>query len=429
MAKKGKIAQMQPISLKTYIVERARKLPFYKCWSVGDDASGMNQIIVSRQKANGNIIVGFYLIDHFCLGLKDTFYKEFADLDELDEAYFDSLPPDFKTKEISADYAQNYIYGAIEYAEDLGFEPDKDFRITEYILDDVEDIDYIEIAFGENGIPHYIPGEQDDVEKNLKILREKVGMDNFQFTNLFDAFDDEEKYDDDEYFDEMSKLKDLDDEEFTEKAQKIIAAMPEGNPKLLFILNYVVLAKIESSYNDIDVLIKRYKADKKGLVNEIKTKIINEIEVFKEILDKDYENKILQTLVEQYLYHESKHFILHTDYQKAISSFTSQVFSVEQFHLMTPLKDKMLVWGMGMLDEISEFLFKIESFKDLDLDRQTQALNYFMVEINNTEASEISEAYECYWEDFTTFNEDFYGWNEQELRAKLIKIGEDAILT
>ncbi len=422
MSKKGKIVQMQPISLKNYIIERARKLPFHKCWSVGDNSAGMNQIIVSRQKANGNIIVGFYLIDHFCLGLKDTFYKEFADLDELEEAYFDVLTSDIETKEISPDYAQNYVYGAIEYAEDLGFEPAKEFRITEYILDDVEDIEYIEIAFGLNGKPHYIAGENDDVEKNLKILREKTGIENFNFTNLLDDYnEDEDEYDDD---DEMLELEDLEDEEFIEKFEEIMAEMPEGDSKLLFTLNYIILAKIKASYDDIDVLIQRYKADKKTFVNEIKTNIINEIEVSKNLLDTDYENKILQTLLEQYLYYEGKHFILHTDYQKAISSFTSKGFSAEQFHMMTPLRDKMLAWGMSMLDEISEFLFHIEAFKDLDLDKQTQALNYFMVEINNAEASTISENYEAFWEGFTTSNEDFYGWDEEELRNELMKMGE-----
>ena len=413
MAKKGKIVHLQPISLKSYIIDRARKLPFYKCWSVGDDFSGMKQIVVSRQKANGNIIVGFYLIDYFCLGLKDTFYREFEDEADLDEAFFDVLPDEVESKEIDADFAQNFIYGAIEYAEDLGFEPAKDFRITEYILDDVEEIEYIEIPFGENGMPHYIAGEDDDIDKNLKILRENVGVDNFNYTNLAD--DDDEEYDD-----EMDDLDEMDEDEFIEKTEETIAGIEDESVKALFIFHFSILLNIQEIWDDFDELIEKYKTNKNALVAEIRAKCLVEDPTLEKIFDGDKDNKTLLVLMEQYMYHEGIHFILHSDYQKALKSFIDETFSIEQFHLLTPIEDKMLVWAMSMMDEISKFLFKIDSFIQLKTEQKDRVLSYFMTEINNDEASAVSDRYEGLWGDFTSFNQDYFAWNEEELKQKLL---------
>ena len=77
--------------------------------------------------------------------------------------------------------AQNVIYGAIEYAEDLGFKPHRDFSNTEYMLDDVEEIDYMELKFGRNDKPVFISGPFDDAQKILKKLKNSVGEGNYDF--------------------------------------------------------------------------------------------------------------------------------------------------------------------------------------------------------------------------------------------------------
>jgi hypothetical protein len=421
MAKKGKIIPLQPISLKTYIVERARKLPIYKCWSIGDDFSGMKQIAVSRQKANGNLIVGFYLIDYFCLGLKDTFYREFDDEDELDDAFFNTLPHKIEFKEIDANYAQNFIYGSIEYAEDLGFEPAKDFRITEYLLDDVDHIEFIDIPFGEDGMPHYMAGKDDDIDKNLKILRENVGVDNFNYTNLADVDDDYEE----DYDEEMDNLESLDDDEFIEKAEKIVANITNDQIKIALIVHLSILIQIDKLYDDVDDLLEKYKTDKEALVFEVRTCCIEKIAFLNDVLNTEDENTMILVLIEQYLHYEGIHFILHSDYQKALASFINDEFDSEQFHLLTTIENKILVWAIKMLDEIAAFLFKIDSFKALNAEQKTKALKYLWDDVNKDEAAKISENYEYYWDDFVFFNNEYYGWKEDDLKQELLKIAED----
>ena len=69
--------------------------------------------------------------------------------------------------------AQNIIYGGVEYAEDLGFEPDKDFNITQYLLDDVASLEFIDVEFGKDGKPFLITGPYDNLESIMRKLAKK----------------------------------------------------------------------------------------------------------------------------------------------------------------------------------------------------------------------------------------------------------------
>jgi hypothetical protein len=175
MTKNKKIIKFQPLSLEKYIKEHARKLPFGPCRIVEENGQGLFQIVVTRQKRNGSILAGIYLIDAFCLGLKNTFYYEFEDLDEFED--FTKKLTEHESGQIEADvvYAQNLIYGAIEFAEDAGFRPQKDFKISEYILDDVENLEYVDITFGKNGVHFYMDGHYDDVKSILGTLDRNLG--------------------------------------------------------------------------------------------------------------------------------------------------------------------------------------------------------------------------------------------------------------
>ena len=80
-------------------------------------------------------------------------------------------------------FINNLIYGAIDYAEENGFAPQRDFREAEYLLNpDLIDGQINQIVFGKNGMPHYIPGPDDQTEANLKRLEARLGKGNFYFT-------------------------------------------------------------------------------------------------------------------------------------------------------------------------------------------------------------------------------------------------------
>lgn len=199
--KSAKQSNRKPIlSLKAYILKVVRKLPLHECLIYDNwKESGKTQILVSRKKPNGNIIVGFYLVDLLCLGLKDSFYREMEqeEYENIKNHINESMTIEEGISLISADATLvfNIIYGAIEYAEDLGFSPGKDFAITEYILNDVQQIPFIDVEFGRDGMPFYSSGPDDNVQRVLKTLNKSVGEGNYHFlTHLheFDEFLDEE---------------------------------------------------------------------------------------------------------------------------------------------------------------------------------------------------------------------------------------------
>ena len=79
------------VSPEVYIKTKMKDLPFGMCYSSHDtyEKSGhfwLNTFIVSRIMPSGKLIVGMYLIDMYCLGVKNTafhFAMTSTDFNEL----------------------------------------------------------------------------------------------------------------------------------------------------------------------------------------------------------------------------------------------------------------------------------------------------------------------------------------------------------
>lgn len=70
--KKTSTTVAHPSPLK-YIKSQSRSLPVYQCHITENWAKmGLATAIVARQQPSGNFVVGTYLVDTFCLGVKDT---------------------------------------------------------------------------------------------------------------------------------------------------------------------------------------------------------------------------------------------------------------------------------------------------------------------------------------------------------------------
>lgn len=167
---------------RKYIKEAARKVPIDKCYANPDwPTSGMAQVVITRKKKSGRFVIGVYLLDTFCLGLKNTLYMANAQEFELDELLEGINNSGQFVEECDPAFAQNLVYGAIEYAEDLGFAPEKDFAVSEFILDPVDDIEFVEIEFGKNGKPCFLAGPYDNTATVVAKLTKAVGPDGFDF--------------------------------------------------------------------------------------------------------------------------------------------------------------------------------------------------------------------------------------------------------
>ena len=174
------------------IIRRARTFPLLECLITANwqqDNSGMVQILLARQQPDGDICFGSYLVDMYCLGLKNTFanagFSRTRYENEVRGRIFRGVPPE----ECPVELAHQMIYASIEYAARFGFQPEKDFALSQYLLEPRGELEEpYELTFGKNGKPFFIAGPHDNATRILKQLEKTAGPDNYDFLAPLDAF-------------------------------------------------------------------------------------------------------------------------------------------------------------------------------------------------------------------------------------------------
>ena len=221
--KKAAANPQQQLTPKNYLLTgRARKLPIEECWISSDwKDAGICSIVVARKHTSGNLTFGIYLVDIFCLGLKNSnpvFNKPEYEYDDLLDKIFSTHM--FGKTSIDYVLAHNIIYGAVAYAEELGFKPEKDWALSQMILEeDTEDVELIEIEFGKNGKPYFINGPYDNVQKVVNTLNKSVGDGNYEMTYFLgdpSRFVDDFDFDDDDDDDDDNDDNDTEDVDYEE---------------------------------------------------------------------------------------------------------------------------------------------------------------------------------------------------------------------
>ncbi len=259
--KKKKQHQAPIVSLKpeNLLVKKGRTMPIYECRAhEGWSERGKAQVSVARRMPNGNLVIGFYLVDLWCLGLKDTFFRANVSILEYEDM-MGYVSGDVEMLKIEPALAFNMVYAAIEYAEDLGFEPAKDFKHTQYLLPEPDDFEYIEIETGKDERPFYCSGPNDKVQAILQKLDKKLGKGNYGFLM---GLDDDDDLDDDEYYFPDPGLRAQITADFfpDRKVDRKVESLDE-NYKTDFLLQVVVLSlALEMAKGSIETL-KEYHDD------------------------------------------------------------------------------------------------------------------------------------------------------------------------
>ena len=214
---KGKVIQM--LSPENYIRKKVRTLPIYECLVRSDwEETKMTTVLVARNHTNGNITVCSYLVDLFCLGVKDSMYLFNVPVHEYEE-FKERVNREMEMTEVDYTLAHNIVYAGVEFAEEFGFKPHKDYEsVTKFMLEeDTEDIELIEIECGNDGKPLYMRGPFEDDAKAKRIiaqLEKNAGSGNYEYIDGFDEFDDEDDdFDDDEEFDDDDEDEDEDEDD------------------------------------------------------------------------------------------------------------------------------------------------------------------------------------------------------------------------
>jgi len=146
-------------------------------------SEGIGTAIVSRKMPNSRLGIGVFLLDVWCLGVKNTYFSVLSE-DEYTE----------RIKEISAheilenihpSCARKLIEQCINYSDGLGFKPHKDFKISRQLLVDIDPtVCPIQYVFGKDGKPFYISGPNENLNQSNKIIKsllQHCGEGNFDY--------------------------------------------------------------------------------------------------------------------------------------------------------------------------------------------------------------------------------------------------------
>ncbi len=145
-----------------------------------DGCAGLVNVIVARVARYSKVSVCCILVDTHCLGVKNAIGPRTMRRDQLADFKRDiyagyGRPP----LDIPLELAQHLVFGAIEFARMLGFEPHPDFDACVGHFGTWSGPS--PIRFGRHGKPMYVAGPYDDAESVVRTLRRSVGQDNFGF--------------------------------------------------------------------------------------------------------------------------------------------------------------------------------------------------------------------------------------------------------
>ena len=129
---------------------------------------GIGSIFLSRRSSDGTLISGVFLVDVFCLGVKDAFV---TDLPEQELQQRMAMQPETFV-ESRPECARKLLHGAVAYARELGLPPHPAYARFEKLFGDVDPAACDEVfEFGRHGKPLYVPGPNDGARMAQRITR------------------------------------------------------------------------------------------------------------------------------------------------------------------------------------------------------------------------------------------------------------------
>ncbi|HYN78706.1 MAG TPA: hypothetical protein VES73_13050 [Lamprocystis sp. (in: g-proteobacteria)] len=135
--------------------------------------AGIGTVWVSRRLPDGRYALTGFLLDVFCLGVKNALYKimEEGEYQARMDVIRSGEPQEVERRD--AAYVRKLVEGALAYAQALGFDPHPDYRIARLIFGDIEVADCPdEFTFGYQGKPFYVNGPNETPAMQRRIMKQ-----------------------------------------------------------------------------------------------------------------------------------------------------------------------------------------------------------------------------------------------------------------
>jgi hypothetical protein len=139
-------------------VGRAAALPIQHCLlTEALFENGLGILVIARGLTPEHVGMSTFLIDVFCLGVKDITFKWIGS-DEF-TSYVETMGVAAPLAPIDPSYGRKLLCDVVAWAQSNGFPPHRDFAVAEAMLADVspDRCDAL-FQFGRDGKPFYMPG-------------------------------------------------------------------------------------------------------------------------------------------------------------------------------------------------------------------------------------------------------------------------------
>ena len=175
----------QDLASLSGVIQFAGKGKTIEC-TMGDSSSheqnGMITISLVRGGPRGDVVWACFMVDTWCLGVKDCFAK-LLPLSNY-HGLRDEMSDEITVRPIAPDVGHAIVAGGIDYAHFLGLDPHPDCRKIMPIWNGIP-IGQLPSSwkFGRNGRPCYVVGPNDDRHKQshiANVLSETIGEGEFE---------------------------------------------------------------------------------------------------------------------------------------------------------------------------------------------------------------------------------------------------------
>jgi len=169
------------------------KFPIHECFIPNTLFElGIGCVIVTRKTPDGLIALSSFVVDVYCLGVKNALFKVSSEFE-----YENTIKPQIMGSNAEAMFenihqscARKLVEGVVLYAKELGFSPHRDYNNAQKIFGDIDaDTCAVKYTYGKNGKPFYIRGPYESVSQAKRIvdkLSKKCGEENFDYMAMLD---------------------------------------------------------------------------------------------------------------------------------------------------------------------------------------------------------------------------------------------------
>lgn len=143
---------------------------------------GIANVLLSREAGQGQIAVALFLVDRYCLGVKNAVAFMVA------EARYSELLQSFGEeglRKITPESARRLVEESVEFARGLGFPPHSEYAIARLIFGEIDpQLAHERFEMGRKGKPFYISGPEDSPVRArviVQTLERTCGAGNYDY--------------------------------------------------------------------------------------------------------------------------------------------------------------------------------------------------------------------------------------------------------